>query len=87
MPPTAALGSLDTSSDKLDEEKGVEQETKRLRSTSTTPRNDSVIAREPFKYDRLMGIVSAGPSFEEGDEMGVTDGEDSKPQKSLKTAF
>ena len=80
---SAWVGSLDTSSDDLDEETGFEQEPKRSRSTSTSPRCGSAIPREPFEHDRLMGIGSVGPSPEEGDEMGLTDGKDLEPQKSL----
>ena len=83
LPPMAGLGSLHTLSDELDEEKGVEQEAKRPRSTSTTPRSESAKAREPNEYDRPLGSGSVGPSSDEGDELGLTDGEDSDPHRSL----
>ena len=67
LPPMLAQGGVDTSSDDLEEEKDAVQEPKRLRSTSTTPRSDSTRAREPFEYDRLMGVGSVGPSSDEGD--------------------
>ena len=55
-----------------------------MRSTSSAPRSESARAREPFEDDHLMGIGSVGPSCDEGDELGLTDGEDSEPQKYLK---
>ena len=39
---------------------------------------------EPFKYDRLMGINSAGPSSEGFDDREATDEEVDQPHKPLK---
>ena len=55
------------------EKGGVQQEHKRIRSTSTTPRSDSARAREPFEYDQITEIGPIGPSSDEGDEPGLTD--------------
>ena len=58
---------LDTSSDETAKDRETGQDSKRLRSTSNTPRSTTPItilegrrARAPFELDRLMGIGSVG---------------------------
>ena len=60
LPDLPPLPHGDESSDELDEEKDA----RRLRSTSTTPRSKPLRTRDPFDYDRIMGMNSARPSSE-----------------------
>ena len=46
-------------------------------------RSEPLRTKDPFDYDKIMGIYSVGPFFEEGDERELTD-VDSQPSKPLK---
>ena len=80
MPDLPPLPDGSDSSDGLEEE----NEAKRPRSTSTTPRTGSARGVEPFKYDRLMGVASVGPSSEGMEDREGTDDE-ANPQNGVTT--
>ena len=83
LPFLAARQRLDTSSDDLGEERIDEQEPKRLRSTSTTPRSESARAWAPHDYDNIMGIGPVSTLSDEETDSERADLEGSDDNKSL----